>query len=348
MSIDDIAGLQQHLQWAIEVEHATIPPYLCAMWSVADPESEAFKTFKYVVREEMLHVALAANLLSATGGSPRFTEVAVPKYPAPLPYHDPHPPLILELGPADVDTVRDVYLRIEEPADPRGGPEPERYETLGQFYEAILLAVRRFAPDAFARPNPQVTHGYAGHGGGTLVAIADLASAELAIDQIVEQGEGSHRTRLEPYGFEGAVELAHYWRFKQIVDSKIALGEVRPMRRNPSTAALPPGPIHDLSALFDGMYSLQLQVMQDVWSRGDDVPLIDDALVPLMNHAQKPVAIALMSTPLDDGTGDHAGPSFAWAPVPVPRLQELARSLSTEFDLGPTVETLDQVAAVVG
>ena len=71
--ITDVEDLRRHLQWAVEVEHATIPPYEYAMWSIVDRESAAATSIKYVVREEMLHAALAANLLTAVGGRPRFT-----------------------------------------------------------------------------------------------------------------------------------------------------------------------------------------------------------------------------------------------------------------------------------
>ena len=33
-TITSIDGLRQHLQWALELEHSTIPPYLCALYSI--------------------------------------------------------------------------------------------------------------------------------------------------------------------------------------------------------------------------------------------------------------------------------------------------------------------------
>jgi hypothetical protein len=29
--IDTLDSLREHLQWAIDLEHATLPPYLCAL-----------------------------------------------------------------------------------------------------------------------------------------------------------------------------------------------------------------------------------------------------------------------------------------------------------------------------
>ena len=117
--IADVEELRHHLQWAVEMEHCTIPPYEYAMWSVADPDSEAATSIKYVVREEMLHIALAANLLTAVGGRPRFTGDAAPRYPEPMRHHDPKHPLVLHLAPAWVDLIRDVFLRIEQSAVPQ-------------------------------------------------------------------------------------------------------------------------------------------------------------------------------------------------------------------------------------
>ena len=125
--IGDLGDLRRHLQWAIEVEHSTIPPYEYAMWSVVDHASAAATSILYVVREEMLHTALAANILTAVGGSPRFTGDAVPRYPQPMPHHDPERPLVLHLAPASVRLIRDVFLRIEQPVE---GPDEDTWRML--------------------------------------------------------------------------------------------------------------------------------------------------------------------------------------------------------------------------
>jgi hypothetical protein len=89
-AIDTVEDLRRHLQWAIELEHSTIPPYLYALYSL-DPSlsSDAVQVIGGVVAEEMLHLALAANLLNAVGGQPAFdTPELLPAYPHPLPYGD--------------------------------------------------------------------------------------------------------------------------------------------------------------------------------------------------------------------------------------------------------------------
>ena len=65
-----LEDLRQHLQWAIELEHTTLPPYLCALYSIKPgTNSEAVDVIASVFIEEMLHMTLAANVLNAVGGN---------------------------------------------------------------------------------------------------------------------------------------------------------------------------------------------------------------------------------------------------------------------------------------
>ena len=71
--IATLDSLREHLQWAIELEHFTIPPYLCALYSLdAVRNPGATEVVASVFVEEMLHMTLAANLLNAVGGRPRL------------------------------------------------------------------------------------------------------------------------------------------------------------------------------------------------------------------------------------------------------------------------------------
>src|SRR5262249_8024123 len=81
--ITTMESLREHLQWAIELEHCTIPPYLCALYSLdAGRNPEASEVVASVFLEEMLHLALAANLLNAVGGGPRIDSPRMlPGYP---------------------------------------------------------------------------------------------------------------------------------------------------------------------------------------------------------------------------------------------------------------------------
>src|ERR1700759_4203727 len=83
----DVHGVRAALQAAIEIEHAVIPPYLYALYSLVPGRNEAAAVIlRSVVDEEMLHLALAANLLSAVGGRPVLDSPRLlPRYPGPLP-----------------------------------------------------------------------------------------------------------------------------------------------------------------------------------------------------------------------------------------------------------------------
>jgi hypothetical protein len=62
----DIDWLKATLQSAIELEFATIPPYLCAYWSIKSGINPAALLIRTIAFEEMLHFGLACNLLSCS------------------------------------------------------------------------------------------------------------------------------------------------------------------------------------------------------------------------------------------------------------------------------------------
>src|SRR3954454_2032405 len=75
----DIAWLHESLQWAVELEFATIPIYLSGMWSLKDQSGEVFDLIKSVVMEEMLHLGFACIMLVGIDGTP---QIIAPVYPA--------------------------------------------------------------------------------------------------------------------------------------------------------------------------------------------------------------------------------------------------------------------------
>jgi bacterioferritin (cytochrome b1) len=76
--LDDIERLRHWIQTAIKLEFTTIPAYLTALYSIVDKTSDAYQTMRSVVVEEMFHVNQIANLLVSIGGTPQFTDSAVP------------------------------------------------------------------------------------------------------------------------------------------------------------------------------------------------------------------------------------------------------------------------------
>ena len=67
-----------------------------------------------MLAEEMLHLALAANLLNAVGGEPKLdSPELLPPFPHPLPHGDRSIEIdLVPFGPKALD----LFLRIEQPA----------------------------------------------------------------------------------------------------------------------------------------------------------------------------------------------------------------------------------------
>jgi hypothetical protein len=73
------------LHKAMELELATIPPYLTALLSIQLPGNRAAaKLIRSVAVEEMLHMVLVGNLISSLGGKVCLHGASVPGYPLKL------------------------------------------------------------------------------------------------------------------------------------------------------------------------------------------------------------------------------------------------------------------------
>ena len=314
MPINTIEDLREHVALAVEVELSTIPPYLYALYSIEDQQSEAALLIRSIVAEEMLHVSLTSNLLLALGGEPRFADPAViPIYPGLLPHHTPD--LMVNLAPCSDDVVRNTLMVIERPETHGAPPEPDAYETLGQFYSALELAIEELGQsvDIFANPQRErqladpsfyAPVAYDAEDSGGLMLIEDAASADAAIEIIVHQGEGLSDDR---WADESHQELTHYYKLEQIADGTSPLGEVRAALTNPKTAELPEA-VRPLSDLFNALYRYSILTLDELFQPSDEKGATVDRLYGLMTGALGMVARTLMEQPVGDGM--VAGPTF--------------------------------------
>lgn len=325
MRIDTVDDLKRALQHAIELEHATIPTYLTSLFSIKDGHNRRVaRIIQGVVVEEMLHMALACNLLNAIGGSPSIGHRDfVPSYPGRLP-GGLRPHLTVSLKKASIEHIRDVFMAIEEPDETIDPLEHHRL-TIGWFYDEIRRGFERLAGrgDLFVAQSPQLTKW---RGPGEIVVVHDLETAFQAIDEIVEQGEGSSAT--DPDDTEG--ELAHYYKFEEIVRGRELVVKpggydfsgapihfdpdgVWPMADNPSTAALVEGSyVYNLAQRFNAMYWDLLASLHDAFNTDPDTKLT--AAIELM-FSLEVAAKGLMQTPLAPGSDATAGPSFERPPA---------------------------------
>ncbi len=206
------------LQQAIELEHATIPTYLYALYSIVPGKNVAIaEIIQSVVIEEMLHLVLAANVLNALGGSPVLdTPGFIPTYPGPLP-GAVEAGLEVRLEPLSIALVTDVFMVIEQPEDALDFPvvaavaDAATPITIGQFYRQIKDTITALGDSAFV-PGPR--HQIGPDQMDQSVVVSDVASAGEAIDTIIEQGEGTLTGPLEVVG-NG---YAHYYRFSEIAN----------------------------------------------------------------------------------------------------------------------------------
>lgn len=361
MAIATLERLREHLQWAIELEHCTLPPYLCALYSIKPGHNdESVANIASVFLEEMLHMTLAANVLNAVGGQPVLDKPDfTPRYPAYLP-HSARGFLVplARFAPATVDT----FMRIEKPEGPDAPAEDDRFDTIGQFYRALEDALRGLCATVgesavfCGDPRRQVTPAMLDYpGSGRIVPVYDLASALAAIDEIEDQGEGLRHDQVwdgdRDMFHPDRDEVAHYFRFVEIKEGRlfqrgdtpksgptgpsldVRWGEVHPMRDNPRLDDVPPGsPIRAHMDRFNRVYCDMLRGLHVAFN---GAPTTIASTMGAM-HEVRTLAQALMQMPLGDGT--TAGPSFDYVPALVTATTTPEFSITVRED-GPYVIT---------
>ncbi|MFZ6686858.1 ferritin-like domain-containing protein [Undibacterium sp. SXout11W] len=333
-SITSIDKLRSHLQTAIEIEHSTIPTYLCALYSInAQSNSFAYQTIQSIVMEEMLHMILAANILNAIGGSPAINKPEfIPEYPTYLPHSDKA--FLVPLQKLSKDTLT-IFLDIEKPKKRLAPPEADNYKTIGQFYDAIKHALRYFdfiTPGGIftGKKERQVSsHHYYG-GGGKLIPIFGLSDAIEAINEIIGQGEGMNGSIIDPDHkfFDEEIEYAHYFRFNEIMLARryqptdapqdppsgspvqVNWDDVLNMQPNPKMKDYPKGSeLWNKTYEFNRTYITLLTSIHDACNGNPELLM---KAIPLM-YDLKYKALDLMNTPI--GNGKTAGPSFEYVPL---------------------------------
>ena len=237
--ITNIEQLHYYLIQGMMIEHATIPPYLTALYSLKPGSNlEAFHIIRAVVVEEMLHLTLVANVLNALGGdikgaltNPDF----IPTYPTRLPTGE----IDFEVSIAKFSTeTLSTFLNIERSQEVDEdkpllisrakqeflkalGVDPTySYYSIGLFYSEVIRGLQALDQEYKQKgknlfsgePNKQITRDYYYDGAGEIIPVYDLRSAVRALTVIQEQGEGSRHGAI----YDAERELCHYYRFQQL------------------------------------------------------------------------------------------------------------------------------------
>jgi hypothetical protein len=326
-NLDNPQGLRDALGNAIRLEHATIPTYLYALYSLKPGTNAAIaRLIRSVVLEEMLHMTLACNVLNAIGGAPAIDDpTIIPDYPDHLP-GGVEASLVVPLKKFSIDLVKTVFMGIEAPENPlkfpttaAAGPPPV---TIGMFYDKIKEQIIAQGPSLFTGdPARQVTQGFPS---SELFAVTDVASASKAIEIIVEQGEGTNKSPLDlEHG------LAHYYRFEEIANGKTLVPDssqlgfhwgdppvpfdpsgVWPVVDNPKSASYSAGSAARRACdTFNYTYTSLLKSLHAVFN-GQPDNLVD--AIGLMESLKEQATTVMQ---IDLGNGTNAGPSFEWQPV---------------------------------
>jgi hypothetical protein len=349
--ITTIEDLHAYLYAALQLEHATIPPYMTALYSLHNgSNSAAWHTIRVVVVEEMLHLALAANVLNAVGGSPDLTAPDfVPAYPAYLPSGEKD--FEVSIQSFSAETV-ETFLNIERPAKaptpehrlvPRGRSarhllaasptDPSmQYYSIGEFYAEIARGLKHL-DEEYARHGKklftgdrrrQVTPEFFYSGGGEPIVVTGLESALRAVDFIAGQGEG-----LGGGIYDAQDELAHYYRFQQLKLGRyyqkgdqpeqpsgpelwVDWSTVYPVLKNARLDDYPAGSeLRKAAREFNETYAGFLQFLTKAFT-GEPELLLE--AVPQMFRLRDEMS-RLMRNPIPGRPGVHAAPTFEPAVV---------------------------------
>jgi len=336
---DKTAKVKQWLQIAIELELATIPPYMIALLSIKLPTNrEAADLIRSVMIEEMLHLALVANVLNAVGGTPRLDETAIPRYPLQMTFQGKafeDRKFSINLEPFSKTSIA-TFMKIEQPEPPpvrvamADAIEVPAY-TIGEFYREIISMLGELGqavPGGLftGERARQIHRDYYWSGGGEPVVVTDLASATQALNIVINQGEAAWPGAAT--GFGDPLAMGHYYRFSEIFYGKRYRPEDNP-------AAPPKG--DPIAVDFNAAFPVAINASSADYPKGSQLAKLNDAFnarytgmmlllneavngtpkalyTAIMNgmHAMTPIAHEMMKLPLDRDPQHVGCPTFEW------------------------------------
>lgn len=341
---------------ASQLEHMLMCEYLFAVFSLKRDVSEGItadqleaikrwdRVISAVAAQEMLHLALASNMLSAIGSSAHFNRPNFPQqskyFPsgvkvALLPFGkdallhflylerpegmEREDAAILESRSVQEELGQHVIITSQNLV-----PEPEEFATVGHLYRGIERGFQHLVEKQgeqqifIGPPRAQATQEY--FAWPELIPVTDLTSAMQAIETIVEEGEGAR----------GDWHQAHYGKFLQVYNEYLALKQqdpnfepARPVRpafvRQPADTG-PVDLISDpvtagVSNLFNASYATLLSMLNRFFlhggETGEEFKVLSDVCVDMMFNVIRPVGILLTTLPIGPYLpGVMAGASF--------------------------------------
>ncbi len=337
---------------ASELEHGLLCEYLYAQFSlkrstdegVSGPELARIQAWEQTIvdiaKQEMLHLALATNLLTAVGAAPHFER---PNFPILSRWYPPD--VQLALVPFGERALRH-FMYLERPEgmtledaqgfshagrfeplrvdDPQLTPGAETWQTVGHLYRGIEAGIRhlvtRYGEQAvfIGPPRAQATTDI--FEWKELIAVTDMESAGTAIETIVEQGEGAR----------GDWANSHFGKFVGVLEDFLALKQANPAF-DPARPVVPayvhePADVDDpilvedpltrrVADLFSATYEVVLQLQSRYFVHHGETDGELDTLAKtvkhLMNWVMRNLGPVLTALPVGRmQAGKTAGPAF--------------------------------------
>ena len=337
---------------AAELEHGIMCQYLFAAFSLKQSTDEGLTAEEleavgrwrhavaHVATDEMLHLALVQNVLAAIGAAPHLTR---PNLPAPV-HHYPAA-VSLTLVPFGEQALQH-FLYLERPegmalegaegidapvhdavplvADGDIVPQLQDFATIGHLYRSIEHGLAHLA-DKFGERNlfvgpPRAQATRTDFHWPELVAVTDLASAQRALDTILEQGEGAR----------GHWEAAHFGQFVDVLEeyrgmiaANPAFDPVRPVmfakvrrgEHDDSSPLIGDRVTSRCTDLFNVSYEILVQILERYFAHTEEtdeqLATLANAAITLMAGVLRPLGELITTLPVGpDHPGRTAGPSF--------------------------------------
>jgi hypothetical protein len=359
MQSEDVSALQnsvekdkdrllQKLQTAFEIELSTIPPYWVSLLSIKpDSNPDARQIIRGVMMEEMLHLAIVANLVNCISRKVQIGSNNLPSYPLTLDFQGKtftDRQFEVNLAPFSRASI-EIFTQIELPQD-WSKPEISLFAevikvpafTIGEFYKGIISDLvslcDKYGPKATftGEKSQQIDEEFYWGGRGKLIVIKDLESAKKGLDLVIQQGEGTRvadSQRGSNFDFS-----AHFYRFREILFSRrykvdddpreeptgdllsVNFVEVFPIKANARQSDYDPeSELARLNLQFNRHYTVMLLQLVEAFNESPK-----SMYTAIMNgmHGLKPIAERIIALPIPGNEERlHGCPSFEWSnPLP--------------------------------
>ncbi|GJJ10926.1 hypothetical protein Clacol_005155 [Clathrus columnatus] len=373
--------LKTHLQAAILLELKTLPPYLYAAYSIKAPGPAKWSILN-VAQQEMLHLALAGNILCAIGGEPKLYSLSppgsgnppeFPSYPDKMFYQETP----LDLRGATKPNIR-TFLELERPSIlkdiDRVAEALDAYGSIGTFYWAIGEALKfnsnRIGDQALfsGDKKKQLQYGDGSWYNDEMVVVEDLNSALKALGIILDQGEGSQRQ--PPIRGTGSLDppppfavRSHFEIFEDLYKGPPL--DCYEVLENPKTKTFETGNqtnIHKVLLLGDAAFCYLLQTVETLWRTGGGtikrMHFVNNNLHNIMLYVLRPLSTFLLSQKVKSADGTETNIRFNLffnyydfkTTGKLKKLQDLAKDAVGEFpsdkillEVQKTVNALEDV-----